>query len=98
MACKTLFQFKYNLDFFKDVVIIFQVLVTVFTSFITYTYIIYINFVCHVLMSKYIYKKRRHLFTNKLYFGLYIYIFIFIYLYCYKFKFKATNVRNVYIC
>ena len=30
---------------------------------------IYINFVCQVLMSKYIYKKLRHLFTKKLYFG-----------------------------
>ena len=30
---------------------------------------IYINFVCQVLMSKYIYKKLRHLYTKKLYFG-----------------------------
>ena len=30
---------------------------------------IYINFVCQVLMSEYIYKKLRHLFTKKLYFG-----------------------------
>ena len=29
---------------------------------------IYINFVCQVLMSEYIYKKLRHLFTKKLYF------------------------------
>ena len=38
----------------------------------TYIYIyifIYIDFVCQVLMSKYIYKKLRHLFTKKLYFG-----------------------------
>ena len=35
-----------------------------------YIYIyIYINFLCQVLMSKYIYKKLRHLFTKKLYFG-----------------------------
>ena len=30
---------------------------------------IYINFLCQVLMSKYIYKKLRHLFTKKLYLG-----------------------------
>ena len=35
-----------------------------------YIYVyIYVNFVCQVLMSKYIYKKLRHLFTKKLYFG-----------------------------
>ena len=28
-----------------------------------------INFVCHVRMSKYMYKKPRHLFIQKLYFG-----------------------------
>ena len=30
-----------------------------------YIYNIYINFVCQVLMSKYINKKLRHLFTKK---------------------------------
>ena len=64
-----------------------------------YTYIhtyicIYINFVCQVLMSEYIYKKLRHLFTNKSYFGffqtfkdsnnkIYIHIYIFTYIYMY---------------
>ena len=43
-----------------------------FDIFDIYIYIyiyIHTNFVCQVLMSKYIYKKRRHLFTKKLYFG-----------------------------
>ena len=66
-----------------------------------YTYIhtyicIYINFVCQVLMSEYIYKKLRHLFTNKSYFGffqtfkdsnnkIYIHIYIFTYIYVYMY-------------
>ena len=37
-----------------------------------YIYIyIYINFVCQVLMSKYIYKKLRHLFTKYFFFFLF---------------------------
>ena len=34
---------------------------------VMYMYI-YLNFVCHVQMSKYMYKKLRHLFIQKLYF------------------------------
>ena len=34
-----------------------------------YIYIYIHIYICHVLMSKYIYKKLRHLFTKKLYFG-----------------------------
>ena len=36
-----------------------------------YIYIYIYNFVCQELMSKYIYKKLRHLFTKKLYFGVF---------------------------
>ena len=42
-----------------------------------------ISFVCHVQMSKYMYKKPRHLFIPKLYFGFKPYIF-HIYIYIYK--------------
>ena len=45
---------------------------------------IYINFVCHVQMSKYMYKNPRHLLIKKLYFGFFqtfkAYISISIYL------------------
>ena len=39
------------------------------TYIFIYMLYMYIYFACHVQMSKYIYKKPRHLFTKNLYFG-----------------------------
>ena len=68
---------------------------------------IYINFVCQVLMSKYIYKKLRHLFTDiyryiyrYVYVYIYIYIYIYIYLYnlyIYIYKYTYTHIYIIYI-
>ena len=52
-----------------------------YIKFIYYVIYIYINFVCQVLMSRYIYKKLRHLFTKKLIHSYYFYIHIIIHSY-----------------
>ena len=70
------------------------------TNFIyVYIYIhIYINFVCQVLMSKYIYKKLRHLFTKKLYFGLFQTFKDSIYIHMYNFDVTMGSYDGAEIC
>ena len=64
-----------------------------------YIYIhIYINFVCQVLMSKYIYKKLRHLFTKKLYFGLFQTFKDSIYIHMYNFDVTMGSYDGAEIC
>ena len=47
-----------------------------------YVYIcIYINFACHVQMSKFMFKKPRHLFIKNIYFGSLLRFHIYIYIY-----------------
>ena len=49
-----------------------------------------ISFVCHVQMSKYMYKKPRHLFIKKLYFDFFQTSYIYIYIYIY--------IMGIYLC
>ena len=52
-------------------IVAFYAYFLIYLSISLYIYIWYIciNFICHVQMSKYIFKKPRHLFSKKLYFG-----------------------------